>query len=433
MAINGNNKFFRSKRNGIVCCYCNGTINKDKERGGFKNQWVGWNRQRGDKSRSWHWDCDRAEEIPPYELQFHKSDLGTDATFENTDASVVKEDDGSYSNVDTAPVAVEPAVVEVPPVAVPVNGDPTSGLLKTLADLLLPYIDGRINGKVAGFEKQIADAVRDAIAKATPVTRVEIVKPDGSSIVVDGVHKQFPELLGLCSIRQWAYLYGLPGGFKSTCAAQVAKALGLAFESIQLTKTTMASELKGYKDANGVYQASGFRRCYENGGIFLIDEIDNGAGNLLTVLNSALANGHYGFPDRMVERHPDFICIATGNTCGRGASKNHKERVELDAATMERFQVLEWEHDWDLAKAITLGINPEAGFWFDWVRKVHDFCRNRYQHITCSPRAAMDGARILTLGKLFSIQKIAAMTVYKGVDAETVRAIEFANPLPKAA
>jgi hypothetical protein len=37
------------------------------------------------------------------------------------------------------------------------------------------------------------------------------------------------------------------------------------------------------------------------------------------------------------------------------------------------------------------------------------------------------------LGKVFSMSKIAAMTVYKGVDAETIRAIEAANPLPKAA
>jgi MoxR-like ATPase len=86
-----------------------------------------------------------------------------------------------------------------------------------------------------------------------------------------------------------------------------------------------------------------FLDCYENGGVFLFDELDAADPNVLLVINSALANGRLPIPNRhdkpVALKHADFICIAAANTWGRGADRQYVGRNQLDESTLDRFRI----------------------------------------------------------------------------------------------
>ena len=92
-----------------------------------------------------------------------------------------------------------------------------------------------------------------------------------------------------------------------------------------------------------VFLSTQFLDAYENGGVFLFDEIDAADPNVLLVINSALANGHLSVPSRhekpTAARHPDFICIAAANTFGHGADRQYVGRNQLDESTLDRFRI----------------------------------------------------------------------------------------------
>ena len=118
--------------------------------------------------------------------------------------------------------------------------------------------------------------------------------------------------------------------------------------------------ITGYMDATGDYVRTAFRNAFEHGGVFLFDEVDNGNANALGVVNSALANGSMAFPDGMVKRHPDFLCVASANTYGRGADRQYVGRQALDAAFMDRFEVIHVDYDEALEEALCLATGLDS-------------------------------------------------------------------------
>ena len=166
--------------------------------------------------------------------------------------------------------------------------------------------------------------------------------------------QKFGRLLQLIQLRKHVYLHGGPGSGKSTASAEIAKALNLRHGYVSLTAQTGESKLFGFVDAHGNYQKTEFYTCYTEGGVFLIDEGDNASANLLTALNGALANGHAAFPNGNQPRHPDFVCIVTGNTSGWGANPMFPERRPLDAAFRRRFAFIEWGYDEAFERRLTL-------------------------------------------------------------------------------
>jgi MoxR-like ATPase len=92
-----------------------------------------------------------------------------------------------------------------------------------------------------------------------------------------------------------------------------------------------------------VYRVSEFVKLFENGGVFLFDEMDAADPSVLLVINAALANGKVPVPNRpekpIAERHADFVCIAAANTWGTGANREYVGRNPLDEATLDRFRI----------------------------------------------------------------------------------------------
>jgi cobaltochelatase CobS len=254
-------------------------------------------------------------------------------------------------------------------------------------------------------EARVREIAIEAAAKAMNERpgRVQIIRfPERPDVnLPEAAHKALPNLIAMVAARLHVFLVGPAGSGKSILAEQAAKALGLELSSLSLGPTTPTTKLFGYRDAHGAYVGTPFRRAYEQGGLMLIDEMDNGHPGLLAELNQALANGHAAFGDGMVERHEDFRLVATGNTYGLGPDRRYVGRNALDAATLDRFALLQVPIDQDLEERLTLaqGAKPAiARRWLAHVRRIRAKVDTLGLNVIVSPRASIEGARLLAGG-----------------------------------
>jgi MoxR-like ATPase len=226
-------------------------------------------------------------------------------------------------------------------------------------------------------------------------------------------HKHFLIALAVAKLRIPLFLAGPAGTGKTTAGVSISKARGLPFYSKSVGEQTTETSLMGYMDAHGTYRGTVFRKAYEEGGVFVLDEIDGGNPAVLIVLNSALANDSCSFPDGMVARHPDFICIATANTLGQGATREYVGRNPIDAATLDRFAFLDWPIDTDLEMAVagitskgSAPVNPMApagtkvdlAAYVGHVGKIRAAAEATKTRMIVSPRASKYGADMLRAG-----------------------------------
>lgn len=211
--------------------------------------------------------------------------------------------------------------------------------------------------------------VQELIETGIPVV-ITIKKLDGTEHSMKGehTHPAFEEVLELAAARENIFLPGPAGCGKTHIAQQAATALGLRFGFISCTAGMSEGQLLGRLLPTGdggrfEYSRSEFVKCYEEGGVFLLDEMDAADSNTLITLNMALANGHMAVPNRpeqpVATRHPDFVCIAAANTFGRGGDRMYVGRNELDEATLSRFQIGTVEMDYDRKLEAKLCPNKE--------------------------------------------------------------------------
>jgi cobaltochelatase CobS len=170
------------------------------------------------------------------------------------------------------------------------------------------------------------------------------------------VHEKFAEILDLAAQRMEVLMIGPAGCGKSHLADQIAKALGLRFGSISCSAGMSEGQITGRLIPTGdggrfEYQRSQFVEFYEEGGAFLLDEIDAADANVLLVINQALANGHLPVPNRVTnpqaQRHPDFVLLAAANTFGNSANRMYVGRNQLDESTLDRFRIGQVVMDYD--------------------------------------------------------------------------------------
>lgn len=221
--------------------------------------------------------------------------------------------------------------------------------------------------KIKRLEKRL-----DELENREPATtrkEIHVKRPNGDTGTVEGsVHPAFEPVLELANARKHIFLPGPSGCGKSHMARQVAEALGLRFGSISCSAGMSESQLLGRMVPHGEagqfeFLGTEFLDCYENGGVFLFDEIDAADSNVLLVVNSALANGHLSVPSRhgnpVAKRHPDFVCIAAANTFGHGADRQYVGRNELDESTLDRFRIGTVPMDYDVELERQLCPQPE--------------------------------------------------------------------------
>lgn len=162
-------------------------------------------------------------------------------------------------------------------------------------------------------------------------------------------HKHFKLLLKLsqlimpnkCHGNVW--LAGPAGSGKTHASMQVAKQLGMNFYFNGAVTNEFA--LLGFVTASGSLVRTPFREAWENGGVFLFDEVDASSANAIVAFNAALAQGACPFPDGMVARHKDCIIHAGSNTTGSGSGAGYFGRNRMDESFISRFIMIDWPID----------------------------------------------------------------------------------------
>jgi cobaltochelatase CobS len=204
------------------------------------------------------------------------------------------------------------------------------------------------------------------------------------------------------------------GSGKTTAAINCAKALGIPFHFTG----AIASEFKltGFINAQGQIVSTEFRKAYESGGLFLFDEIDASYPQAVLAFNAALANDYMDFPDKRVERHKDFYCIAAANTFGQGADRQYIGRNQLDAASLDRFVFIDWKFDENLERELAANVD-----WVNFVQEVRRvIVELKIRHVV-SPRASIFGAKLLANG--LSRKMVEKSVIWKGLDISTINTI----------
>jgi MoxR-like ATPase len=267
----------------------------------------------------------------------------------------------------------------------------------------------------AKFTELVPQLVEDNLDKLSRVAEIKIGK--APAVKVDLAHRCLEDVL-LCVVAGAApYLVGPAGSGKTTLAEQVASVLKRKF--YMEARVTSEFKLIGFIDAHGNVVRTQFREAYEKGGVFLFDEVDASDADAMTAFNAALANGKCAFPDKLVGRHKDFVAVAAGNTFGRGADRQYVGRHQMDAATLDRFTILEVDYDEDLEHKIA---GDKA--WTKYVQRVRAAIEaEKVRHIV-SPRASIMGARLLAAG--MSRAKVEEAVIWKGLDLNNRRRVEAA-------
>ena len=215
-----------------------------------------------------------------------------------------------------------------------------------------------------GYQRAVNDLQPkiDELKKA-----VETAKQSGSgtiiSVTIDGkttqtktekvLDKSFAKVLKYVSNGENVYLYGPAGSGKNVIGEEIAKALNIPFyyQNTILTKF----DISGYKNARGEFEQTPFYLAWKFGGVYFADELDNSQAEAIIALNAALANGYYTFADtnEKVEKHPDFRCIAAGNTNGQGATEEYCGRYQMDESSRDRFVFVKIDYNTKVEESIT--------------------------------------------------------------------------------
>lgn len=373
---------------------------------------------------------------------------------------------------DVEPVKlIEPRTL-IPAIASPVGGD------SEVADLLAKLLHGRMKTEVQGLDENAVEAiasrvvtealldadkefagklqkhlsngsfpterVKEIVAELTrnAAHRIEFVTAAGEIKPVDGLmHPQVPQITAWLRANVPVWAWGAAGSGKTHLARQVAAMLEIEPRVVSVDPTLTVAKLLGYRNvANGGFVEGFLYQAYKSGGLVALDEIDTGDPGVVASINALLSNTHYLFPNgETVERHPKFYTLALANTKGCGATNGYVARNRLDAATLDRFAVIEIKYDTGLELALACGQGVPAQPWqhgqpaqldtqkryVEWVQKVRQQVGNS---VLISPRASINGCRALRHG--IPMGEVVEALVFKLITEDSRKQITNTCGLP---
>lgn len=317
-------------------------------------------------------------------------------------------DPGAAPIVATAPAA--PA-----PVAPATGADPLQAAMQLITMLQASK----------GVDEAAVRSIVKAELDRSPVVKWEIKRLDGSTKVIDGhTRPEFAAVLRKATAGVNVMLVGPAGCGKTHLAHQIADALGKPFASVSCTAGMSESALQGWLlpgDGGAFeYVPSDFVTIYENGGVFLFDEIDAADPNTLLFVNQALANGGFNLPQRKgntyVKRHADFVCIAAANTYGTGANMTYAGRERLDESTLDRFRagIVQLGYDDTLERA---AVDAQIYAWATVVRERIN--ASRLSRVM-STRFMLDATKLIASGETLDEIKSTYFTGWKADELSKV-------------
>jgi hypothetical protein len=190
------------------------------------------------------------------------------------------------------------------------------------------------------------DALCHALALDWPAearTRYGIREYDATTYrngdaIPDNRHPLYAMFNSLAKARVPIALIGPSGTGKSTLCSQWAKDHDMSFGFVPMTAGATPGWLVGAYTLEG-YRSRSAMDCYENGGVFVFEEMDAADPNMLLVANNLIENDVFDNPvtGEQIKRSPNFIPVACMNTRGLGATATNTGRSRLDDATRNRF------------------------------------------------------------------------------------------------
>jgi hypothetical protein len=249
-----------------------------------------------------------------------------------------------------------------------------------------------------------------AIASEKPVelTPPEFELPKGE------VHHEKYEMIKTCLMSDIpVYLAGPAGSGKNHTVEQIARELGWNFyfsNSVQ-----QEYKLTGFIDAGGTFHETEFyKACVDdNDCVFFLDEMDASIPEVLVLLNAAIANGYFEFPNGRIDlKHIHFV--AAGNTVGSGADEMYTGRMVLDQATLDRFAIIEFDYSINIEMAISKGNTELVNF----IHNLRKQASNNGIRTTFSYRCITMVTKLEKAG--MNLQDILLIAVFKGLDKDTI-------------
>lgn len=247
------------------------------------------------------------------------------------------------------------------------------------------------------------------VKKETEPIKVEEPKEDWNKEVK---HEKF-EMIKACIDNDIpVYLAGPAGSGKNYTLEQISWELGLEFyftNSVQ-----QEYKLTGFIDAGGTYHETEFYKAFKNGGIFFLDEMDASIPEVLVLLNAAIANRYFEFPNGKIKAHKNFRVVAAGNTVGSGADEMYTGRLVLDQATLDRFAIIDFDYDRNIEMHIAKG-NKEL---VDFVEAIRTEADTNGIRATFSYRCLGMVTKLERTG--LELKNILAIAVFKGMEKDTI-------------
>lgn len=275
----------------------------------------------------------------------------------------------------------------------------TAGMKRTTTE----NISDAKSGTVAKIKEEMENK---AVGK--PVEKPAIEIPTGE------VHHEKYETIKAClECNIPVYLAGPAGSGKNHTVEQIAKELGWDFyfsNSVQ-----QEYKLTGFIDAGGTFHETEFYKACtsENDCVFFLDEMDASIPEVLVLLNAAIANGYFEFPNGRVDlKHVHFV--AAGNTVGSGADEMYTGRMVLDQATLDRFAIINFDYSIRIEMAISKGNSDLVNF----IRALRTQAANRGIRATFSYRCITMVTKLEKAG--MDVQEILKIAVVKGLDKDTI-------------
>lgn len=209
------------------------------------------------------------------------------------------------------------------------------------------------------------------------------------------------------------YLAGPAGSGKNHTVEQIAKEMGWNFyfsNSVQ-----QEYKLTGFIDAGGDFHETEFyKACTDsNECIFFLDEIDASIPDVLVLLNAAIANGYFEFPNGRVDFDKVHF-VAAGNTVGSGADDMYTGRMVLDQATLDRFAIIEFDYCELIEKKLTDNNKELIAF-------IHDLRKTAQEkgiRATFSYRCVVMVTKLEKVG--MPLEEIMKIAIMKGLDKDTI-------------
>lgn len=116
----------------------------------------------------------------------------------------------------------------------------------------------------------------------------------------------------------------------------------------------------------------------------------------------------------MVKKHPDFRCIAAGNTNGEGATEQYCGRYQMDESSRDRFVFVEIDYCKEIEEAICKGHEDVLEFVYD----LREACKDSQVNLILGYRCL---SRLCKYADTFSAEDLINTMILKGKDIDSVR------------